>query len=151
MEGGDIGLLCGGGGASLVLFDAIREAGGHPANYSEVGGNPTTQKVYGIAKAILSKEGVKGLLVAHNITNNTQVDAVAAGVIRALDELGLDPRSFPVVAREAGVNEEQAARLLRERGAEYYNDDITLTEAAQLIVKRVHAIGSRVARKAEVR
>lgn len=137
MEGGDIGFLCGGGGASLLLFDAVRQAGGEPANYSEVGGNPTAEKVYGIAKAILSKPGVKGLLVAHNITNNTQVDLVAEGVIRALDELGLDPRSFPVVAREAGVNEERARALFQEKGVEYYSDEITLTEAARRIVARV--------------
>jgi succinyl-CoA synthetase beta subunit/citryl-CoA synthetase large subunit len=137
MEGGDIGLLCGGGGASLVLFDALRQAGGHPANYSEVGGNPTAQKVHEIAKAILSKEGVKGLLVAHSITNNTQTDAVAEGVIQALDELGLDPQCFPIIAREAGVNEERAAQLFRERGIEYYGDEITLTEAARLMVERM--------------
>jgi len=137
MEGGDIGLLCGGGGASLVLFDALRQAGGHPANYSEVGGNPTSQKVYGIAKAILSKEGVRGLLVAHSITNNTQTDAVADGVIRALDELEIDLQTFPVLAREAGVNEETAAQLFRERGIEYYGDEITLNEAARLMVERM--------------
>ena len=137
MEGGDIGLLCGGGGASLVLFDGLRQAGGHPANYSEVGGNPTDEKVYGIAKAILSKQGVRGLLVAHSITNNTQTDAVAEGVIRALDELELDPQTFPVLAREAGVNEERAAQLFRERGIEYYGDQITLNEAARLMVERM--------------
>jgi succinyl-CoA synthetase beta subunit len=143
MEGGDIGLLCGGGGASLVLFDALRRAGGKPANYSEVGGNPTAHKVYGIAKAILAKEGVRGLLVAHSITNNTQTDAVAEGVIRALDELGTDLRSFPVLAREAGVNEERAAQLFRERGIEYYGDEITLTEAARLIVERMREVSRR--------
>ncbi|MDI6893108.1 MAG: ATP-grasp domain-containing protein [Bacillota bacterium] len=137
MEGGDIGFLCGGGGASLLLFDALRQAGGRPANYSEVGGNPTADKVYGIARAILSKPGVRGLLVAHNITNNTQVDLVAEGVVRALDELGLDARSFPVVAREAGVNEERARRLFQDRGVEYYGDEITLAEAARRIVARV--------------
>lgn len=137
MEGGDIGFLCGGGGASLLLFDAVRQAGGHPANYSEVGGNPTAEKVYGVAKAILSKPGVKGLLVAHNITNNTQVDLVAEGVLRALDDHGLDPRTFPVVAREAGVNEDRARGLFQSRGVEYYSDEITLYEAARRIVARV--------------
>lgn len=137
MEDGDIGFLCGGGGASLLLFDAVRQAGGRPANYSEVGGNPTAEKVYGVAKAILSKPGVKGLLVAHNITNNTQVDLVAEGVLRALDDLGLDPRSFPVVAREAGVNEDRARSLFQSRGVEYYSDEVPMYEAARRIVARV--------------
>ncbi len=137
MEGGDIGLFCGGGGASLVLFDALQHAGGQPANYCEVGGNPTVEKVYGTAKAILSKKGVKGLLVAHSITNNTQTDAVAEGVIRAIDDLGIDLATFPVLAREAGVNEERAEQLFRARGIEYYGDQITLNEAARLMVERM--------------
>lgn len=60
MESGDIGFMCGGGGASLLLMDALKKAGGRPANYSEVGGNPPETKVYGLCKGILSKEGIKG-------------------------------------------------------------------------------------------
>ncbi|HEX7102039.1 MAG TPA: ATP-grasp domain-containing protein, partial [Nitrolancea sp.] len=79
LDGGDIGFLCGGGGASLVLFDSLVRAGGQPANYAEFGGNPTETKVAGLARVVLSKPGVRGLFVAHNITNNTQVDVVARG------------------------------------------------------------------------
>ena len=84
LDGGDIGFLCGGGGASLVLFDSLVAAGGKPANYAEFGGNPTESKVAGLARVVLSKPGVRGLFVAHNITNNTQVDVVARGVAQAL-------------------------------------------------------------------
>jgi len=137
MDGGDIGFMCGGGGGSLLMFDALVQAGGRPANYSEFGGNPSEEKVCGLAKGILSKPGVKGLFVAQNITNNTQVDLVAKGVVRALEEMGIDPTTFPVVVREAGVNEDVARALFQEKGIEYYGDDITMTGAAQRMIARM--------------
>lgn len=137
MDGGDIGFLCGGGGGSLLMFDALRRLGGDPANYSEVGGNPTEEKVFGVARVIASKPGVKGLVVCINITNNTQTDAVAAGVVRALRDLEIDPRSFPTVVRLAGLNESAAAQICDEAGIENYGDDITMEDAARRIVERV--------------
>ena len=56
---GDLALLIGGGGASLTVFDAIKAHGGNPANYCEVGGNPTEEKVAAITSLLLSKPGVK--------------------------------------------------------------------------------------------
>ena len=137
MDGGDIGFLCGGGGGSLLSFDALVSFGGKPANYSEVGGNPPERKVYGVTKGILSKPGVRGLFVAHNITNNTQVDVMAKGVVQALHELGKDPYSFPVVVREAGVNDEVAKEIFKAAGIEYYGDDASITEAAERMVQRI--------------
>lgn len=137
MDGGDIGFMCGGGGGSLLLFDALVHYGGRPANYSEFGGNPPEDKVCGLAKGILSKPGVKGLFVAQNITNNTQVDIVARGVIRALEEMKIDPATFPVVVREAGVNEDEARRLFAQAKVEYYGDEVTMAEAARRMVERM--------------
>lgn len=137
MDGGDIGFLCGGGGGSLLSFDALVSFGGKPANYSEVGGNPPERKVYGVTKGILSKPGVRGLFVAHNITNNTQVDVMAKGVVQALHDLGKDPHSFPVVVREAGVNDEVAKEIFKAAGIEYYGDDASITEAAERMVQRI--------------
>ena len=57
---GDLALLIGGGGASLTVFDAIKAHGGNPANYCEVGGNPTEEKVAAITSLLLSKPGVRG-------------------------------------------------------------------------------------------
>ena len=62
---GDLALLIGGGGASLTVFDAIKAHGGSPANYCEVGGNPTEEKVAAITSLLLSKPGVKGLAGHH--------------------------------------------------------------------------------------
>lgn len=137
MDGGDIGFMCGGGGGSLLLFDALVNAGGSPANYSEFGGNPSAEKVYGLTKGILSKPGVRGLFVAQNITNNTQVDLVALGVTRALREMNIDPQKFPVVVREAGVNETEAREIFAKACVEYYGDEITMTQAARRMVEKM--------------
>ena len=136
---GDIALLIGGGGGSLVLFDAVQRAGGRPACYTEIGGNPSAEKVRRLTRVVLSCPGVRGLLVGHNITNNTQVDLVAAGVAQALADLDLDPRQFPVVAREVGTHDELGRAIFNAAGVEYLGEDVTMDEAARLIVERVSA------------
>lgn len=137
MEGGDIGFFCGGGGGSLLVFDTLLQYGGKPANYTEFGGNPTDTKVYGLARGILSKPGVKGFLLDANITNNTQTDLVAKGIIKAVQELKIDVKKFPMMIRLAGVNEPEAKRLFLEAGIEYHGDDITMEDAARLIVYKM--------------
>jgi succinyl-CoA synthetase beta subunit/citryl-CoA synthetase large subunit len=138
-DGGDIACLCGGGGASLLLMDALRRAGGQPANYSEFGGNPSADKVAGLARVALSKPGVRGLFVCQNITSNTQVDLSAEGVLRALAERGLTGGSFPVVMRLAGVGEDRARELCAAAGVEYHADDLTLEQAAARMVAVMRA------------
>lgn len=137
MDGGDIGFMCGGGGGSLLCFDTLVSLGGRPANYTEFGGNPPERKVYGLTKGILSKPGVKGLFVAQNITNNTQVDVVAKGIIQAIQELKIDPEDFPVVVREAGVNDHAAREIFADAGIEYYGDEVTIAEAAEIMIQRM--------------
>ncbi|MFC1916055.1 ATP-grasp domain-containing protein [Chloroflexota bacterium] len=137
MEGGDIGFLCGGGGGSLLVYDTLVRLEGKPANYTEFGGNPTDTKVYGLTRGILSKPGVKSLLVDANITNNTQTDLVAKGVIRAIEDLNIDVKHFPIIVRLAGVNEPEARKLFGEAGIEYHGDDITMEDAAWLIINRM--------------
>jgi succinyl-CoA synthetase beta subunit len=133
LDGGDIGFLCGGGGASLVLFDGLVHSGGRPANYAEFGGNPTESKVAGLAAVVLSKPGVRGLFVAHNITNNTQVDVVARGVVRALRDAGLAD-GFPVVAREVGLHDVEGREIFEAAGISYFGEENTLTDAARAMV-----------------
>lgn len=137
MPGGDIGFMCGGGGGSLVCFDTLMALGGRPANYSEVGGNPAEEKVFGLTTGILAKQGVKGLFVCHNITNNTQVDVLARGIVRALKDIQVDPATFPVVVREAGVNDATAREIFTSAGVEYYGDEVTMTEACARMVARM--------------
>ena len=91
---GDIALIIGGGGASLTVFDAILRSGGRPANYCEIGGNPTVRKVQELTRLLMSKPGVKSLAVVTNVLNNTRVDLVARGVIKGLLDSGIDPATF---------------------------------------------------------
>jgi succinyl-CoA synthetase beta subunit len=137
MEGGDIGFMCGGGGGSLLSYDALVKLGGKPANYTETGGNPSEQKVYGLTKGILSKDGVKGLFVAHNITNNTQIDVMARGIVQAIQELGIDPQTFPIVVREAGVNDTLGKKIFEEADVTYYGEEVTIEEAAAKMIERM--------------
>ena len=88
---GDLGLVIGAGGGSLTLTDAVRSQGGKPANYSEIGGNPSVAKACGLAREVLEKDGVEKIAVMMSIVSNTRVDIVARGVIKAC--LELDQRS----------------------------------------------------------
>ena len=137
MDGGDIGFMCGGGGASLMMFDALLSYGGKPANYTEFGGNPPEKKVYGLVIGILSKPGVRGLVVCGNITNNTQVDVVSRGIVAAIKDKGIDPRKFPVLVRYAGVNDAVGREVFTAAGIEYYGEEITMTMAAKKMVEKM--------------
>jgi succinyl-CoA synthetase beta subunit len=80
---GDLGLVIGAGGGSLTLFDAVRAHGGKPANYCEIGGNPSVRKACELAKLVLEKPGVDKIAVMMSIVSNTRVDIVARGDIKA--------------------------------------------------------------------
>ena len=140
MEGGNIGFMCGGGGGSLLSFDALTNLGATPANYTETGGNPSEEKVYGLTKGILSKEGVEGLFVSQNITNNTQIDVMDRGIVKAVQELNLDLDTFPIVVRQAGVNDEEGKRIFLEAGITYYGEERTIEEAAAEMVSKMKEV-----------
>ncbi|MCG2777648.1 MAG: acetate--CoA ligase family protein [Desulfobacterales bacterium] len=137
MQGGDIGFFCGGGGGSLLSYDALLRLGGRPANYTEFGGNPPEAKVRGLVKGVLSKPGVRGFYMNLNITNNTQTDIVAKGIIGAFHDMKIDPQKFPAVVRLAGVHDAEARRLCEEVGLDYHGDDITMEDTARIIVEKM--------------
>ena len=99
---GNLGLVIGAGGGSLTLFDAVRAHGGKPANYCEIGGNPSVAKACGLAKLVLQKPGVDKIAVMMSIVSNTRVDIVARGVIKACLELGNDPAEKIAIFRIPG-------------------------------------------------
>ena len=99
---GTLGLVIGAGGGSLTLFDAVRKHGGDPANYCEIGGNPSVSKVCELTKLILSKEGVEKIAVMMNVVSNTRVDLVARGVIKGVVESGRDPADTVAIFRIPG-------------------------------------------------
>lgn len=131
---GDLGLLIGGGGASLTAFDAIKRHGGHPANYCEIGGNPSVRKVALLTKLILSRSGVKKLAVIMNVVSNTRVDLVARGVIKGVVELGLDPSQVITVFRIPGSWEEEGIKILKHYGVPHCDRTISIDEAARMAV-----------------
>jgi succinyl-CoA synthetase beta subunit/citryl-CoA synthetase large subunit len=132
---GDLGLVIGAGGGSLTLFDAVRAHGGKPANYCEIGGNPSVRKACGLAKLVLQKPGVDKIAVMMSIVSNTRVDIVARGVIKACLELGYDPAEKISIFRIPGAWEEEGFKILERYGVRYADRSISLNEAARLAVQ----------------
>jgi len=132
---GDLGLVIGAGGGSLTLFDAVRAHGGRPANYCEIGGNPSVRKACGLAKLVLQKPGVERIAVMMSIVSNTRVDIVARGVIKACLELGYDPAEKISIFRIPGAWEEEGFKILDRYGVRYADRSTSMHEAARLAVE----------------
>src|SRR3954467_11140877 len=134
---GDLGLVIGAGGGSLTLFDAVRKYGGKPANYCEIGGNPSVAKACGLAKLVLQKPGVDKIAVMMSIVSNTRVDIVARGVIKACLELGMDPAEKIAIFRIPGAWEEEGFKILERYGVEYADRSVSMHEAARRAVVKI--------------
>ena len=134
---GNIGLVIGAGGGSLTLTDAVRSQGGKPANYSEIGGNPSVAKACGLAKQVLEKDGVEKIAVMMSIVSNTRVDIVARGVIKACLELGKDPAETIAIFRIPGAWEEEGFKILDKYGIDYADRTVSLHEAAGRAVEKI--------------
>jgi succinyl-CoA synthetase beta subunit/citryl-CoA synthetase large subunit len=134
---GNLGLVIGAGGGSLTLFDAVRNQGGQPANYCEIGGNPSVAKACGLAKLVLSKPGVDKIAVMMSIVSNTRVDIVARGVIKACLDLGHDPAEKIAVFRIPGAWEEEGFKILERYGVRYCDRSVSMHQAARMAVQAV--------------
>ncbi|HEX2126879.1 MAG TPA: ATP-grasp domain-containing protein [Thermoleophilaceae bacterium] len=134
---GDLGLVIGAGGGSLTLFDAVRAHGGRPANYCEIGGNPSVRKACGLAKLVLEKPGVDKIAVMMSIVSNTRVDIVARGVIKACLELGHDPADKIAIFRIPGAWEDEGFKILERYGVEYCDRSVSMHEAARRAVEKI--------------
>jgi succinyl-CoA synthetase beta subunit len=134
---GNLGLVIGAGGGSLTLTDAVRSQGGRPANYTEIGGNPSVAKACGLAKEVLSKDGVEKIAVMMSIVSNTRVDIVARGVIKACLELGKDPAETIAIFRIPGAWEEEGVKILERYGVEYCDRSVSMWEAAGRAVAKI--------------
>jgi succinyl-CoA synthetase beta subunit/citryl-CoA synthetase large subunit len=135
---GNLGLVIGAGGGSLTLFDAVRKHGGRPANYCEIGGNPSVKKVCELTRLILSKPGVEKIAVMMNVVSNTRVDIVARGVIKGCIESGRDPSDVIAIFRIPGSWEEEGFKILRRYGVEYCDRRVSMHEAAGRAVAKMH-------------
>jgi succinyl-CoA synthetase beta subunit len=134
---GNLGLVIGAGGGSLTLFDAVRKYGGRPANYCEIGGNPSVRKACELAKLVLTKPGVDKIAVMMSIVSNTRVDIVARGVIKACLELGYDPAEKIAIFRIPGAWEDEGYKILERYGVEYCDRSVSMHEAARRAVEKI--------------
>ncbi|GBD27940.1 Succinate--CoA ligase [GDP-forming] subunit beta [bacterium HR30] len=134
---GDLGLIIGAGGGSLTLFDAIRKHGGRPANYCEIGGNPSVAKTCALTKLILSKPGVKKIAVMMNVVSNTRVDLVARGVIKGVIESGYKPSEKIAIFRIPGSWESEGFKILKDYGVDYCDRTVSMYEAAGRAVAKM--------------
>ncbi|UCH20609.1 MAG: hypothetical protein JSU83_19045 [Deltaproteobacteria bacterium] len=137
---GTLGLIIGGGGASLTAFDAVRSHGGEPANYCEIGGNPSVRKVKELTRLILSKPNVTKIAVIMNVVSNTRVDLVARGIIKGILEAGKVPSETVAVFRIPGAWEEEGFKILSKYGVPYCDRAVSIDEAARIAVENVNKI-----------
>ncbi len=131
--GGSLGLLIGGGGASLTVMDAVFDAGLEPANYCEIGGNPSVWKIKELTKLILSQPRVHRLAVIMNVVSNTRVDLVARGVIKGILELGREPREVVAAFRVPGSWEAEGEAVLRRYGVPFFDRRTSIDQVVEAI------------------
>ncbi len=131
---GNIGCLVNGAGLAMATMDTIKLFGAEPANFLDVGGGATPEKVTEAFKIMLKNTKVKAILV--NIFGGImKCDTIATGVITACKAVNL---SVPLVVRMKGTNEELGKKMLAESGLPIISAD-TMAEAAQKVVAAVKA------------
>ena len=131
---GNIGCLVNGAGLAMATMDIIKHSGGEPANFLDVGGGATIERVTEAFKIILSDPNVKGILV--NIFGGImKCDVIATGVIEAANQVSL---KVPLVVRLEGTNVDKGKQLLAESGLNIVAAD-GMADAARKIVQAVAA------------
>ena len=129
---GEIGCMVNGAGLAMATMDIIKLYGAEPANFLDVGGGATKEKVTEAFKIITSDPNVKGILV--NIFGGImRNDIIADGIVAAVKEVGL---KVPLVVRLEGTNVEEGKKIIRESGLNVIPAD-NLSDAAEKIVKAV--------------
>jgi succinyl-CoA synthetase beta subunit len=127
---GDIGCMVNGAGLAMATMDMIKLHGGNPANFLDVGGGATKERVAEAFKIILSDKNVKAILI--NIFGGiVRCDLIAEGIIGAVQEIGT---SLPVVVRLEGNNADKGSKLLGESGLNIIAAT-SFTDAAKKVVE----------------
>ncbi|MEJ7861756.1 MAG: ADP-forming succinate--CoA ligase subunit beta [Pyrinomonadaceae bacterium] len=131
---GDIGCMVNGAGLAMATMDIIKLAGGEPANFLDVGGGASQERVEQAFKILLADESVKAVLI--NIFGGiVRCDMVANGVVEAAKNLGV---SIPIVARLEGTNVEEGRRVLRDSGINIITAE-GMRDAAEKVVSAANA------------
>jgi succinyl-CoA synthetase beta subunit len=132
---GEIGCMVNGAGLAMATMDIIKLYGAEPANFLDVGGGATKEKVTEAFKIITSDPQVKGILV--NIFGGImRCDVIADGVVSAVKEVGL---TVPLVVRLEGTNVDEGKRIITESGLNVIAAD-NLRDGAEKIVAAVKAV-----------
>ncbi|MGC5777634.1 malate--CoA ligase subunit beta [Methylobacterium sp. NFXW15] len=131
---GEIGCIVNGAGLAMATMDMIKHAGGDPANFLDVGGGASPERVATAFRLVLSDRNVKAILV-NIFAGINRCDWVAEGVVKAAREVKID---VPLVVRLAGTNVEAGKKILAESGLDLITAD-TLTEAARKAVDACNA------------
>lgn len=129
---GNIGCMVNGAGLAMATMDTINHFGGSPANFLDVGGGATEEKVTKAFELILSDENVEGIFV--NIFGGIMLcDVIASGVVQAVKNVGLD---IPLVVRLEGTNVKEGKQILKDSGLAITSAS-TMAEGAQKIIALV--------------
>ena len=132
---GNIGCMVNGAGLAMATMDIIKLAGGEPANFLDVGGGASQQRVENAFRILLADENVKAVLI--NIFGGiVRCDMVALGVVEAAKNLGV---SIPIVARLEGTNVEEGKRVLLDSGIGIISAE-GMNDAAEKVVSAANAI-----------
>jgi succinyl-CoA synthetase beta subunit len=126
---GNIGCMVNGAGLAMATMDIIKHAGGEPANFLDVGGGASQERVEQAFRILLADKHVKAVLI--NIFGGiVRTDMVARGVIEAAKSIGID---VPVVVRLEGTNVEEGRRLIAESGLNFIVGQ-SMKDAAEKVV-----------------
>jgi malate-CoA ligase subunit beta len=132
---GEIGCIVNGAGLAMATMDMIKLAGAEPANFLDVGGGASPERVAAAFRLVLSDPHVKVVLV-NIFAGINRCDWVAQGVVQAARELSL---TVPIIARLAGTNVDEGRRILNQSGLAITNAD-TLADAAAKAVDALHRV-----------
>ncbi|MBB3972640.1 malate--CoA ligase subunit beta [Hansschlegelia beijingensis] len=134
---GEIGCIVNGAGLAMATMDMIKHAGGEPANFLDVGGGASPDRVATAFRLVLSDKNVKAILV-NIFAGINRCDWVAQGVIQAAKEVKIE---VPLIVRLAGTNVEAGKKILEDSGLDLIAAD-TLAEAAKKAVDACHGAQS---------
>ncbi len=139
-EGGNIGVLASGGGASVIAMDALISYGGKPANYTEYSGNPPAEKVTKITNVVLDQPNLKGLWILGGTANFTSI----YDTLKALMDVVVERKfSKPIVIRRAGPEDEKAFEMIKKLAKEHnldidlYGRETPITLSAKYMVDKI--------------
>lgn len=134
---GDIGCMINGAGLAMATMDMIKLAGGEPANFLDIGGGASPERVAKAFRLVLSDDNVKAMLV-NIFAGINRCDWIAEGVVQAVEKLGIE---VPLVVRLSGTNVEEGQKIIKDSGLPIITAD-TLFDAAHKVVEQRNKVAN---------